>query len=53
MRISQELRQRAKSYASGIVLLFRELPPRDKAIEILGLQLLRSSTSVAAHTLGL
>jgi four helix bundle protein len=50
MRISQDLRQRAKSYASGIVRLFRDLPPRDKAIEILGLQLLRSGTSVAAHT---
>ena len=50
MRISQELRQRAKSYASGIVRLFRELPPRDKAIQTLGLQLLRSGTSVAAHT---
>ena len=50
MRISHELRQRAKSYASGIVRLFRELLPRDKAAQTLGLQLLRSGTSVAAHT---
>jgi four helix bundle protein len=50
MRITHELRKRTKSYASGIVRLFRELPPRDKAVDTLGLQLLRSGTSVAAHT---
>jgi four helix bundle protein len=50
MRISSELRTRAKAYASGIVRLFRELPERDKAAQTLGLQLLRSGTSVAAHT---
>lgn len=50
MRISPELRKRTKAYASGIVRLFRELPPRDKAVQTLGLQLLRSGTSVAAHT---
>jgi len=50
MRILPELRQRTKAYASGIVRLFRELPARDKAVQTLGLQLLRSGTSVAAHT---
>lgn len=50
MRISPELRKRAKAYASGVVRLFRELPQRDKAAQTLGLQLLRSGTSVAAHT---
>ena len=50
MRISPELRNRTKAYASGIVRLFRELPARDKAVQTLGLQLLRSGTSVAAHT---
>lgn len=50
MRISPELRQRTKAYASGMVRLFRELPVRDKAIQTPGLQLLRSGTSVAAHT---
>ncbi len=49
MRISPELRQRAKTYASGIVRLFKNLPERAKAPQILGLQLLRSGTSVAAH----
>jgi four helix bundle protein len=50
MRISPELRKRTKAYASGVVRLFRELPARDKAVQTLGLQLLRSGTSVAAHT---
>jgi four helix bundle protein len=50
MRISNELRQRAKGYASGIVRLFKDLPERDKAAQTLGFQLLRSGTSVAAHS---
>jgi four helix bundle protein len=50
MRISEELRKRTKTYASGIVRLFKDLPLRDKAAQTLGLQLLRSGTSVAAHT---
>jgi four helix bundle protein len=50
MRISPELRNRTKAYASGIVRLFQDLPSRDKAVQTLGLQLLRSGTSVAAHT---
>ena len=50
MRLSEDLRQRAKAYASGVVRLFKELPARDKAAQTLGLQLLRSGTSVAAHT---
>ena len=50
MRISEKLRQRTKVYASGIVRLFKDLPPRDKAAQTLGLQLLRSGTSVAAHS---
>ena len=50
MRISQELWQRAKGYASGNVRLFREFPPRDKALDTLWLKLLRSGTSVASHT---
>jgi len=49
LRISNELRERTKSYASCIVRLFKALPVRDKAAQTLGLQLLRSGTSVAAH----
>ena len=50
MRISPELRERTKTYASGVVRLFKDLPLRDKAAQTLGLQLLRSGTSFAAHT---
>ena len=50
MRIWPEPRKRTKTYASGIVRLFKDLPLRDKAAQTLGLQLLRSGTSVAAHT---
>jgi four helix bundle protein len=49
MKISQELRQRAKGYASGNVRLFRELPPRDKVVDNLWLKLIRSGASVASH----
>ena len=49
MRLSHKLRERTKSYASGVVRLFKELPVREKAAQTLGLQLLRSGTSVAAH----
>jgi|GEM_PF-4008220 len=42
MRISHELRERTKSYASGVVRLFKALPVRDKTAQTLGLQLLRS-----------
>lgn len=49
MRISDELRRGTKAYASGAVRLFKSLPPSDKAAQTLGMQLLRSGTSVAAH----
>src|ERR1017187_1144498 len=49
MRLSAELRQRTKNYASAVIHLYVELPtPRDEGW-IVGKQLLRSGTSVAAH----
>src|SRR5437763_15179195 len=48
-RLSEELRQRTKRYASAIIRLYVQLPKRRKEVEILGNQLLRSGTSVAAH----
>jgi len=48
-RLSEELRQRTKRYASGIIRLYMVLPRRRKEVEVLGNQLLRSGTSVAAH----
>jgi len=48
-RLSEELRQRAKKYAAAAIRLYVTLPRRRKEVEVLGHQLLRSGTSVAAH----
>ena len=50
MRLPQEFRERTKRYASSIVQLYVQLPRARKEVEVLGHQLLRSGTSVAAHT---
>ena len=49
MRLSPELRSRTKQYASMIIRFFVELPKQREEVRILGKQLLRSGTSVAAH----
>src|SRR2546428_8848287 len=49
MRLSDDLRERTKGFASAIIRLYVQLPKRRKEVEILGNQLLRSGTSVAAH----
>src|SRR5258707_15498522 len=48
-RLSEELRQRTKDFASEIIGLYVELPKQRKEVDVLGHQLLRSGTSVAAH----
>jgi four helix bundle protein len=48
-RTPAELRDRTKAYASSIVRLFVELPKRREEVDVLGRQLLRSGTSVAAN----
>ena len=45
----ENLRTRTKRYALRVIRLFRALPRRDAVAEVLGKQLLRSATSVAAH----
>ncbi len=45
----ENLRTRTKKYALRVIRLFRALPRRDAVAEVLGKQLLRSATSVAAH----
>jgi four helix bundle protein len=50
MRLPEEFRERTKRYASAIVRLYAQLPTSRKQVEVLGHQLLRSGTSVAAHT---
>jgi four helix bundle protein len=49
MSAPEDLRIRTKKYALRIIRLFRALPRRDAVAEVLGKQLLRSATSVAAH----
>lgn len=48
-RLSEELRLRTKRYASAIVRLYVALPHQREEVKVLGRQLLRSGTSVAAH----
>jgi four helix bundle protein len=50
MRLPEEFRTRTKKYASAIIGLYVRLPRRRQEVEVLGHQLLRSGTSVAAHT---
>jgi four helix bundle protein len=49
MRLSAELRQRTKNYASAIIRFYVELPKAREEVRVLGKQLLRSGTSVAAQ----
>ena len=49
MRISLELRTRTKAFASLIVRTFIALPKKREEVAVLGKQMLRSGTSVAAH----
>jgi four helix bundle protein len=50
MRLPEEFRQLTKQYASEIVRLYAQLPRSRREVEVIGHQLLRSETSVAAHT---
>ena len=49
MRLSAELRDRTKQFASAVVRFYSALPDRPRELDVLGHQLLRSGTSVAAH----
>jgi four helix bundle protein len=49
MRLTEEFRERTKRYASAIVRLYVQLPRSRREVEVLGHQLLRSGTSVAAQ----
>jgi four helix bundle protein len=48
-RLSVEFRARTKKYASSAIRLFVKLPKNQEEVRVLGRQLLRSGTSVAAH----
>jgi four helix bundle protein len=48
-RLSEDLRNRTKRYAAEAIRLYIKLPKEREEVRILGKQLLRSATSVAAH----
>jgi four helix bundle protein len=49
MRITTELRKRSKNFGSMVIHIYIELPKTREEVRILGRQMLRSGTSVAAH----
>ena len=49
MRLTDELRLRTKRYASAVIRFYITLPKDREEVRVLGKQLLRSGTSVAAH----
>jgi four helix bundle protein len=48
-RLSTEFRNRTKTFAANVIRLFVKLPKGREEVRVLGKQLLRSGTSVAAH----
>jgi four helix bundle protein len=48
-RSSEEFRNRTKQFAAATIRLFIKLPKTREEVRVLGKQLLRSGTSVAAH----
>lgn len=48
-RLKPEFRARTKAYASAAIRLYITLPKQREEVRVLGHQLLRSGTSVAAH----
>src|SRR5436190_15739013 len=48
-RLPDEFRDRTKRFAAGTIRLFIKLPRTREEVRVLGKQLLRSGTSVAAH----
>jgi four helix bundle protein len=49
-RLSEELRVRTKRFASAVIHLYVKLPRQRAEVDVLGRQLLRSGTSVVAHS---
>ncbi len=49
MKLSQDLRDRTKTFAAKVIRLYVALPKQREEVRVVGKQLLRSGTSVAAH----
>src|ERR1035437_3467695 len=48
-RLPEEFRDRTKSFAAWVIRVYTKLPLQKDEVHVLGKQLLRSGTSVAAH----
>ena len=48
-RLATDILQRTKAYAAGIIRLYTQLPSGRGEVNVLGKQMLRSGTSVAAQ----
>lgn len=48
-RIDEKLRVRTKAFAASGIRLYRQLPHHRREVEVVGHQLLRAATSVAAN----
>ena len=48
-RLTVEFRGRTKAFAGSVIRLFVKLPKQKEEVAVIGKQLLRSGTSVAAH----
>ncbi|MEO5713822.1 MAG: four helix bundle protein [Luteolibacter sp.] len=49
MRLPADLRDRSKKFASAVIQIYIRLPRSREEVAVLGKQMLRSGTSVAAH----
>ncbi len=49
MKLGEELRGRTKEFAASVIRLYVALPKQREEVHVVGKQLLRSGTSVAAH----
>jgi four helix bundle protein len=49
MRLSHEVRQRTKAFASSMIRIFISLPMKRQEVAVLAKQMIRSGTSVASH----
>src|SRR5213595_3461388 len=48
-RLPEDFKERVKAYAAGVIRCYIKLPKSREEVRVLGKQLLRSGTSVAAH----
>jgi len=51
-RLSDEFRARTKKFAAFIIRFYVQLPKERDEVQVCARQMLRSGTSVAAHSLG-